>query len=111
MIHLRRVARVCLLPLLVACLDLVRTVPDAELTGEWDFDAARPGDEAGTCHVLGAMVLTQVDTAVSGTVTGYVSGCYTPSTGDISGGTVSGDTIAFVSGTCSHSGVLVGEPA
>jgi alpha-tubulin suppressor-like RCC1 family protein len=108
---LRRTAGTFLTLFAVACQDIHAPFQEPpDLTGEWDFDLALPGDEGGTCHVLGAAQLAQVDSTLTGSLTGYVSMCGFGATGVIQAGAHSVAQITFRSGNCTYTADILGSP-
>ncbi len=86
--------------------DLATTSNATDLSGEWDFRIVVPAGDPGDCIALGALTLARSGATLTGSATGYVSNCNMP-VGGLLGGTVSGSTVAFATGTCSVTGTTV----
>ena len=87
--------------------DRLTSLASSDLSGEWDFAAAIPGDEAGTCTIAGALLLTRSGETLTGTAATYASYCGSLVSGEIVGGTISGTSIQLSSGVCSLNGTQV----
>jgi hypothetical protein len=85
--------------------------PALDLTGEWDFALSLPADEAGTCAIRGALVLTQTGSSLAGTSTVYYAFCGAASSADVTDAVLTGTTLTFQAGSCAYTGNLVGSPA
>ena len=98
---------------LAACQNEIPAGPDGafDLTGEWDFALTLPGDEAGTCGIRGALVLTQSEASLAGAMTVYYRFCGAASSADVAEAVLTATTVAFRAGACSYTGTVLGSPA
>jgi alpha-tubulin suppressor-like RCC1 family protein len=96
-----------------SCANDKATIPGTplNLAGEWDAALVFPGDEAGACDIVGAIVLTDSGRGVSGAATWYRRFCGAASSGDLTAIALNGADLTFQSGSCSYTAVLLGQPA